>query len=333
MPIMKVVIIKYGALGDIIISTPIIRKILEEHSEDQVYLLTSPDYAILFKDWQGLNVHQFPRKGLITSIRTLTWLRLQKFDRVYDLQSNDRSRVLCSFSGIKEKVGNHSYFPYTHHPGDRYTGQNHIFDRHNQLLNSIGISNAKAKPSLPIPDIAEQKVNIWLENYALNGKKIVLMHAGASLIHLNKRWPFFLGLAKKLKAVGYEVLWLGANDDAELNKNLALHVGVDASNCFSIAELIALGKRAEFAVTNDSGPMHVLSCAKIPVYSVFGPTKWQRNHAIGQIDRVLSLDKSNAVWSAKENSGLDKTNLALISVEMVFSLLVKENQIAPETLE
>jgi ADP-heptose:LPS heptosyltransferase len=330
---MKIVIIKFGALGDIIVATPIIRKILDEHSDGQVFLLTSTDYAILFEDWQGLNIQKFPRKGFITSIKTINWLRQEKFDRVYDLQSNDRSRILCSFSGINEKVGNHNHFPYTHHPGDRYTGQNHIFDRHNQLLNSIGISNTMAKPGLPIPDIAKQKVNLWLENHALNDKRIVLMHAGASLTHLNKRWPFFPELAKKLITVGYEVLWLGANDDVELNKSLAQHVGVDASNCFTIMELIALGQKSEFAITNDSGPMHVLSCAKIPVYSVFGPTNWQRNHAIGQIDRVLSLDKSNAVWSAKENSGLDKTNLALISVEMVFSLLVKENQIAPETLE
>jgi ADP-heptose:LPS heptosyltransferase len=332
MAIMKIVIIKYGALGDIIISTPIIRKILDEHAEDQVFLLTSLDYAALFKDWNGLDVYQSPRKGFIASIKTLSWFRQQKFDRVYDLQSNDRSRILCSLSAIKEKVGNHNHFPYTHHPGDRYTGQNHIFHRHNQLLNSIGISNADTKPSLPIPDIAERQVSQWLDKHALSEKRIVLMHAGASLTHLNKRWPYFLDLAKKLISVGYEILWLGADDDVELNENLAKHIGIDASNCFNITELIALGQRAEFAVTNDSGPMHVLSCAGIPVYAVFGPTNWRRNHAIAQIDHVLSLDKSNSVWSAEENTQLDKTNLGLISAEMVFSLLIKENQIVLETL-
>ena len=333
MTIMKVVIIKYGALGDIIISTPIIRKILDEHIEDQVYLLTSPDYAALFKDWPGLNVYQFPRKGFVNSVKTLYWLRQQKFDRVYDLQSNDRSRILCSFSAIKEKVGNHNHFPYTHHPGDRYSGQKHIFHRHNQLLNSIGILNAETKPSLPIPDIAERQISLWLDKHALTKTKIVLMHAGASLSHLNKRWPHFLDLAKKLNSVGYNILWLGSNDDLELNTNLAKHVGIDTSNCFNITELIALGQRAEFAVTNDSGPMHVLSCAGIPVYAVFGPTNWRRNHAIGQLDHVLSLDKGNSVWSAEENIQLDKTNLELISAEMVFSLLIKENQIALKTLE
>ena len=48
-----------------------------------------------------------------------------------------------------------------------------------------------------------------------------------------------------------------------------------------------LGRRARFAVTNDSGPMHVLSCAGIPLYAFFGPTSAARSHALGQRQRVL----------------------------------------------
>ncbi len=325
---MKVVIIKFGALGDIIISTPIIRKLIKEHANDDLYLLTSPAFANLFVEWQDLEIRRFPRRGFYASVQSLYWLRKQNFDRVYDLQSNDRSRILCSLSGIKEKVGNHNHFPYTHHPGDCYTGQNHIFDRHNQLLNSVGIDAAEARPWLPVTEKARENVNRWMDKQNLSNKKSVLMHAGASHLHPHKRWPHFLELAKKISSIDCEIIWLGADDDVELNMTLARETGIDASNSFTIVELIALGQRAMFAVTNDSGPMHVLSCAGIPVYALFGPTNWRRNHAIGQQEHVISLDKSNSGWDVSDLKETDTGNLDLISAEMVYSLLLKEKRIS-----
>ena len=318
---MKVAIIKLGALGDIIISTPIIKKLLEEHIDDDLSLLTSSTFAYLFREWSGLTVKHYPRKGFRTSIESIKWLRKQGFKRIYDLQSNDRSRILCLFSGADEKIGNHSHFPYTHHPGNRYTGQNHIFDRHNELLKCVSIAAADAMPWLPISQSTHEHIENWIEEKGLSEKKIVLMHAGASLSHPQKRWPHFLSLAKQLSSSGYNVVWLGADDDVELNRKLSNDIGIDASNLFSVTELIALAQRAQFAVTNDSGPMHVLSCAKIPVYALFGPTNWRRNHAIGQLDNVISLDKPNSAWTASDFQKSNIDNLQLSTAEMVFTLL------------
>ena len=325
--LVKAVIIKLGALGDIIMSTPIIKSLVAEHKNDDLYLLTSPPYAELFNDWPGLTVKQVPRKGLAASFKSVCWLRSLGFDRVYDLQSNDRSRILCSLSSIEEKVGNHNCYPYTHHPGDMYRGQNHIFDRHKQLLASVDITVVETAPWLPVPLQAHERVRLWLQAHSLDDKKLVLMHAGASVLHPRKRWPHFLTLAETLAASGYTVVWLGADDDADINARLADVVGIDASNAFSIVELIALAQKSLLAITNDSGPMHVLACASLPVYALFGPTNWRRNHAIGQREHVISLNKSNSVWLAEDYVDVDTGDLALISAEMVCSLLLKENQI------
>ncbi len=324
---MKAVIIKLGALGDIIMSTPIIQSLVAEHKSDELFLLTSPAYAALFDAWPGLTVKSFPRKGFYASFKSALWLRTSGFNRVYDLQSNDRSRILCSLSGIKEKVGNHNHFPYTHHPGDCYVGQSHIFQRHKQLLASAGIAPAEALPWLPVPKLSHQRIDLWMQEHSLDSSRLVLIHAGASVLHARKRWPHFSELARKIAASGYDIVWLGADDDVTLNAQLAKVCGIDGSNAFSIAELIALGQRAQFAITNDSGPMHVLTCAGLPVYALFGPTDWRRHHAIGQQERVISLNKSNAVWRAEDFADANTADLALISAEMVWSLLLKENQI------
>ena len=324
---MKSVIIKLGALGDIVMSTPIIKSIQQAHTKEDLYLLTSSAFAELFEHWPGLKIKHFPRKGVNAFVKINAWLRSQRFDRIYDLQSNDRSRIICALSGVGEKVGNHERFPYTHHPGDIYTGQNHIFDRHKQVLASVGFDSVEEKPWLPVPEQDHDRVLHWLKNNDINTEQLVLMHAGASKLHPQKRWPFFAEAAQMLSSAGYQILWLGAGDDALINEELAANVGVDTTDVFSILELITLARFARFAITNDSGPMHVLSCADLPIFALFGPSDWRRNHAIGQRENVISLNKSNSVWRAKDFTALQKKDLASISADMVRSFLLAENHI------
>ena len=74
--------------------------------------------------------------------------------------------------------------------------------------------------------------------------------------------------------------------------------GVDATAEFSLLQLAALASHAEFAVTNDSGPMHLLACGSIPVYGLFGPSDWRRNHAVDQVDHVISLNRNEPAFRA-----------------------------------
>ena len=115
------------------------------------------------------------------------------------------------------------------------------------------------------------------------------MHAGSSRRWQSKRWEeaHYLDLATALEARGFSVIWIGGEDERELNQRLAQEVGVDASGVFAYTDLIVLGRKAAFAISNDSGPMHLLSMSGIPVYAFFGPTDWQRSHAVGQQEHVL----------------------------------------------
>jgi ADP-heptose:LPS heptosyltransferase len=49
-----------------------------------------------------------------------------------------------------------------------------------------------------------------------------------------------------------------------------------------------LASHARFAVTNDSGPMHACAAAGVPVFALFGPSDWRRNHALGQGENVIA---------------------------------------------
>ncbi len=79
---MSILIIKMGALGDVIMSTSIIRTIINHHAGERVWLLTSPGYAHLFLDWPGLAVHALPRKGFLAMIQSLVGRRKNRYARL-----------------------------------------------------------------------------------------------------------------------------------------------------------------------------------------------------------------------------------------------------------
>jgi ADP-heptose:LPS heptosyltransferase len=286
---MKVLIIKTGALGDVIMATPLIAAIQAAHMDAEISLVTSPLFAPLFEHWPSLRTYAFPLRGRAAMLRQLAWTRGQSFTRVYDLQGNDRTALLCAFSGIGDRVGNHPRFPYTHHPPDRWRGHSHIFERMNRVLAAAGVIKAEPRPWLPSTAEDERRVDAWLASSHCAAEDCVALHGGASVTRAEKRWPYFHRLAERLVECGLTPVWIGAAAEADANREAHRAVGgVDATNAFTITQLAEFGRRIRFAVTNDSGPMHVLSLAPIPVFGLFGPSDWRRNHALGQAAHVVT---------------------------------------------
>ena len=300
-----ILIIKLGALGDVVMATGLIDRIVQYHAPRRGTLLTSPAYRELFSARSGMEIKTFDRSSLRSTLATVLWIRNEHFLRVYDLQSNDRTGAMCGLSGIPERAGNHPRFPYNMHPESRYTGQCHIHTRMLDILKAAGISSDGSAPRLSPSGADREKVDAWLRERDLADRKFVIMHAGASKRRPEKRWPYFSELAVLLEQRGFLTVWAGGKDDKHINAELAGVTGMDASGAFSLLQLVALASRAEFAVTNDSGPMHLVACGSIPVYGLFGPSNWRRNHAVGQRDHVLSLDRDEPVFRATRLADLE----------------------------
>ena len=283
----NILIIKLGALGDVVLSTPQLVRLTETHAGDRMTLLTAPAYAGLVAGLP-LQVVAFQRKGFFEMLRLVRWLLGQQFDVVYDLQGSLRSRVMTLLTQAHKRVGRAPGIAYTHTPLPASDSQ-HAFNRFNDVIMAGGLEMAKPALQLPVCHAAESSVTAWLQQRQLAARSLVLMHAGGSRRWPSKRWgaAHFLTLASALEQRGFVIIWIGGEDERALNGRLAEHAGMDATAAFSLAELLALAGHAVFALTNDSGPMHVLSAAGIPVYAFFGPTDWRRSHALGQAARVL----------------------------------------------
>ena len=189
-----------------------------------------------------------------------------------------------------------------------------------EILKAVGITDVSRRPLLPYKSTQERLIRHWLTQHGCKQNQFVLLHAGASARRPNKVWPHFDELALALADRGLELVWIGGDSDRERNSRLAAITGIDATGDFEITELALLGRHARFAITNDSGPMHVLSASGIPVFGLFGPSDWRRNHAVGQAARVIPC-----VHSARGFEGKPKGNcLALLSADDVLAKLVNE---------
>ena len=292
-------------------STPLVCAIKKQHLRSQIIILTAVQFGYIFENFDGISLKTFNRHSLYQTIEIAKWIRSNNFSHIYDLQSSRRTSILTLMSGAPVRAGNHNSLSYTHFPAVPWKGQQHIFDRMCLLLKTCDINVHERRPILKASKLVENKISSWLESHSLHDSSYVIMHAGSSPLKPEKRWPYFSALALYFQSKNITTVWVGAIDDESLNLALSEVTGVNASMAFDIFELAELGRRARFAVTNDSGPMHILAAANIPIFGIFGPTDWSRNHALGQENNVI------ATIFTKPN----ETSLAELSVETVIEAI------------
>ncbi len=156
---MNILIIKLGALGDVVMATPLIEAIQQHHESTTIHLLTTPAYAPIFAAWQNLEVTALPRRGWRNMLRAMRFIRALDCSAIYDLQGNDRSALWCAASGAPIRVGNHTRYPYTHHPREPWTGQTHIYARMVEVLAAGGITGVGELPRLPLTESGRSSVD------------------------------------------------------------------------------------------------------------------------------------------------------------------------------
>ena len=279
--------IKLGALGDVALALPFLQRLWAGASQNSSVVTTLPFVPLIELTGQ-IQLVTLPRRSWLATVQAGLRLRREGFERIVDLQGNRASRCLAWLAGPRaERAGLWPGWPYHISPQIPRYPLVHAETRNAELARILNLP--KAAQGLKVPEKLETRVGLWLESRKLSGKRLVLMHAGCSQAWATKRWPpaHFIQTARALADKGCQVLWLGTREEASLNRELSGHIGTDATDQFGLAELIALGGRASFAVTNDSGPMHVLAAAGLPVYALFGPIDPNRSHALGQGGRVI----------------------------------------------
>lgn len=271
----KVLVIKLGALGDMVLAFAAMKRIREAHPDAQIDLLTTPPFRALAEASPYVDAVEDdgrPR-GLKAQARLIKRLRAAKYDRVFDLQTSNRSSALFygllpnppEWSGIARGASH----PHRNPERDAM----HTLERQAEQLKDAGIwPDAPTAPgTAPPPDLS------WLAGADVSGFGLPARYAvlipGGSAHRPEKRWPVerWAELAQGLAAAGLTPVVLGGPQEGALAKAIAAAepTTVDLTGRTDFVQLAAVGAGAALAVGNDTGPTHLTAAAGAPTLALF----------------------------------------------------------------
>jgi ADP-heptose:LPS heptosyltransferase len=255
-----ILVIKHGALGDVILATGAMKSIRAHHPHARLTLLTTKPYAALLEPWglfDGIWVDNRPKWYELAGVFALAnQLRSRPFMRVYDLQTSDRSSsYLRLFLTPKPEWSGIAVGASHRHATPERTSL-HTIDRESQQLQIAGI--AEVFP----PDIA------WMHGTASPQgltPPYALIVAGGSAHRPEKRYPevHYITLAGMMAAEGVQPVLIGGGAEAELLSRIATAIpsALNVCNQTSFGDIADLAREAVYAVGNDTGPMHIIAAA------------------------------------------------------------------------
>jgi heptosyltransferase-2 len=262
-----VLLVRFGALGDVILATPLVRALRRAHPDAAITFVTKARYAPILADNPHLTA--LATLGPETPLRFLAaTLRRARWDQRLDLHGSLRARWLRLLAG-----GRWRSYP-------RQRARRALLTRWG--IDTIGepIPAAEryflAARHLVAPDGGPAEVFTSPEDDA---RGAALAPAGAYVVlapgaaHATKRWPpaHWGALARRLLAAGWEVVGTGTAPERRLLDTR----GVVDAFAAPLGPTAALLRRASVVVANDSGLMHLAAAVGTPVVALFGPTTRQ----------------------------------------------------------
>ena len=263
----RILVIKHGALGDLVLATGPFKAIRAHHPHAHVTLMTGPAYAALGRAcgwfdavWEDVRPRPWDLAGWVGIARRL---RGGGFDRVYDLQNSERTRAYFFLLGRGTEWS--GIAPGCSHPHrNRARGRMHTLDRQVEQLGIAGIE------PVPPPDLSWAEADIG--RFALDDAFALVVPGGAAH-RPEKRWPAarYAELARHLSRLGVRPVLLGGTAERAVLGEIAAGApaALDLCGRTRVAEIAALARRARLALGNDTGPMHVVAACGCPSVVLF----------------------------------------------------------------
>ncbi len=258
----NILIIKHGSLGDIAQACGAIQDISENHSNDEIYLLTTKPYIDLFKKNKNINEvildKRLSKFNLFYLYSLMKTINKYKFSKVYDLQNSKRTsfykRILFTKSDLNTWSSSETTLP-SDSSKDEFD-KKPVLDRFEYQLKTSGINtNHTMFPdfSWSCSDISKIKSEYKLEKY-------IILFPFASPHLTSKRWPYYNDLINKITEKYNDTFKIvvapGPNEINDAKKFKALCI-LDNGKSLDISQLSTLIKNSSFVVANDTGPAHM----------------------------------------------------------------------------
>ena len=265
----KFLIIRFSSIGDIVLTTPVVRCLRKKFPDAVIHFLTK-------RSFRGILSHS-PYIDKVFTLGDsfelmLHELKMEEYDYLIDLHHNLRSmRVKRSLHGVESFSFNKlnvEKFIYTKLKWNTLP-KKHIVDRNLETLSHFGVENDGLGLDYFIPETSVVK-NEDIPTSHLHGYIAIVI--GAALA--TKQLPVHK-LKELCAAIEYPVILLGGKEDSEAGSAIAAADNIKIYNAcgkFSLDESADLLRRSKLVVSHDTGLMHIAAALQKPIISVWGNT-------------------------------------------------------------
>lgn len=278
--IKKILILRLSSLGDVLLTTPLLRILSQKFPESKIdYVVSEPLKDLLKNNPYISNLLIYDKsKSIFNPFHNSNHLE-NNYDLLIDLQRNLRTKLLSinrakiirkyskrrihklSLVYFKKEIINNFSVPLNYIDSIKMTALND---------DGLGLEFWLKK---------DREANVYLPHTKeknKNQEKVITIAPGAK--HFTKRWSpeGFIELIEKLnKSYQCSINLVGSNSEVDICNQIVKGVNFDIKNyCgkLSIEETAELIDLSDLVVSNDSGIMHIAASRKIPVVVIYGST-------------------------------------------------------------
>jgi ADP-heptose:LPS heptosyltransferase len=261
----KFLIIRFSSIGDIVLTTPVIRCLKKQVPEAEVHFLTKPAFKPVLEHNPYIDHLHLLDKPLLQKIQELKALG---FDYIIDLHNNLRTRIIKgvmdvpAFSFDKLNIEKSILVAFK----QNILPDIHIVDRYMDTLKSFGVTNDDEGLDYFLPE------NFSFPSTGELPENFIAFAIGAQ--HATKRLPNEKIVAV-CKLIHKPVVLLGGKEDAANGDEIAKQAGTHVINLcgkLSLHESAYAVSKADKVITHDTGLMHIAAAFKKEIISVWGNT-------------------------------------------------------------
>lgn len=265
---LKILIIRFSSIGDIVLTSPVVRCLHEQVEGSEIHFLTKKAFAGIVEN----NPHIYKVFTIEKRVsEVMPQLKAEHYDYIVDLHNNLRSwqvimqlrKPFRSFRKLNLQKWMMVRFKLNLLPPE------HIVDRYLDAARAFGIKNDGLGLDFIIPPV--HKVSMADLPAPFRDGYIGVVIGGK---HNTKILPVER-LIEMCRLIKMPVVLLGGPEDKERGKQIAHADGVlvyNACGSFSLMQSASLVKQAEAIVTHDTGLMHIAAAFHKPIVSVWGNT-------------------------------------------------------------
>jgi len=327
----NILILQTAFLGDVILSTPLLRGIKKNLPDARITMLTIPETAIVFRDNPYVHacIHFNKRPSLyklVSFISLIFRIRRGRYDLAISIQSSLTSSFLLFLANVPVRLGFSRQKLVTH--SVPHTQGLHKVDKILGLLTFFTDKKFSMQTELFWSE-KEEKTGAEIVKTARKGYKHIVAMAPGSIWY-TKQWikVGYQELIRLLHREGVQTILVGGKEDFKLCQTIkASSDAMIMAGRLNILESASLIQKTDLIVTNDSAPLHIGNAVQTDVVAIFGPTvqtfgfyPYRKNDQVIEVD----LDCRTCGWHGSRKCPLKHHHcMRWITPVMVFEAVMK----------